>query len=155
MVYNGSMSRVNIWKPTFLKVLQATCNVTEAASRAGVSRARVYKLRETSTKFRAQWKESEAIATDILAMEVRRRAMTGVKEPVYYLGKVVGHIQKPSDTLAIFLLKAHRPEMYRDNFSIDHKGAVDVNLKTDEDALLAKLTAMGDAASKDESEHGG
>ena len=136
MVYNGTMSRVNIWKPTFLKVLQATCNVTEAASRAGVSRARVYKLRETSTKFKKEFDEAVDIAVDALAMEMRKHALGEGKREF-------------NVTAGIFLLKAHRPEMYRDNFSIDHKGAVDVNLKADEDTLLAKLTAMGDAASKD------
>lgn len=61
-----------------------------------------------------------------LEAEARRRAMDGVDEPVYHKGEVVGHVRKYSDTLLIFLLKAHRPHKYRDNYKIEHGGQVEV-----------------------------
>ena len=41
-------------------------------------------------------------------------------EPVYYQGKIVGYVRRPSDILAMFLLKARKPEMYRDNYQPAH-----------------------------------
>ena len=55
-------------------------------------------------------------------MEARRRALTGVEQPVYYKGEAVGRIAKYSDTLLIFLLKAHWPKKSRDNVSAEHSG---------------------------------
>jgi len=65
--------------------------------------------------FAAAWDEALEIATGSLELEARRRAQKGVLEPVYYKGKKVGAVRKYSDTLLIFLLKAHRPDKYRDN----------------------------------------
>ena len=44
-------------------------------------------------------------------------------EPIYYKGELVGHVRKYSDALMMFLLKAHRPDKYRDNIKVDHAGA--------------------------------
>ena len=57
----------------------------------------------------------------MLEAEARRRAAIGVDEPVFYKGEVVGHIRKYSDTLLMFLLKAHWPEKFRENVSIDQR----------------------------------
>ena len=40
--------------------------------------------------------------------------MIGVPKPVYYQGKLIGHVPHYSDALLMFLLRAHRPEIYRD-----------------------------------------
>ena len=58
----------------------------------------------------------------MLEAEARRRAAIGVDEPVFYKGKVVGHIRKYSDNLLMFLLKAHWPEKFRDNYGVEHSG---------------------------------
>ena len=51
---------------------------------------------------------------DVLEDEAVRRAKEGVEEPVYQGGKLVGHVQKYSDTLLIFLLKGAKPQKYGD-----------------------------------------
>ena len=51
---------------------------------------------------------------DELEAEARRRAVQGVRQPVFHQGKVVGHIRKYSDLLLIFLLKHRRPEIFAD-----------------------------------------
>jgi hypothetical protein len=48
--------------------------------------------------------------TDLLEDEALRRAEDGVAEPRFYEGRLCGHVQKYSDTLLIFLLKARRPQ---------------------------------------------
>jgi hypothetical protein len=50
-----------------------------------------------------------------------RRCKDGVEEPRFYEGEVCGHVRKYSDTLAIFLLQARRPEKYSDKVTPTHQ----------------------------------
>ena len=61
---------------------------------------------------------------------------------------VLKTIRKYSDTLAIFLLKAHNPDKYRENSKVEIGGSLDLRRKTDaeideEIASLAALEAAG------------
>jgi hypothetical protein len=53
-------------------------------------------------------------------------------------------VQKYSDTLAIFLLKAHDPDKYRENSKVELAGSLDLRRLTDDelDAELAQLAAL-------------
>lgn len=109
----------------FLKVLARTCNVTHAAWSVGISRSRVYDIRKEDAEFAAAWDEAEETAVDSLEGEARRRALEGIDEPVVYQGTISTDekgqpvtVKRYSDTLLMFLLKAHRPEKYRERF--DH-----------------------------------
>ena len=57
------------------------------------------------------------MAADRLEEECRRRATTGTDEPVYYRGKVAGHVRKYSDSLPLALLNAYRPEKFKNRRS--------------------------------------
>ena len=138
------------WKPTpkqaaFISALTITGNVTRAAQSAGYDRASAYQRRESNPAFALAWDEAMELAVSALEIEARRRAAVGIDEPVYYKGQVVGTTRKYSDTLLIFLLKAHRPEMYRDNFSIEHTGKggkpIEVAHTVDVAALLTNPVA--------------
>ena len=109
------------WKQLFLDTLRGTGNVRLSARNANVTRQVVYRARDRSAKFRADWDEALEEARELLEAEARRRAAIGVDEPVFYKGEVVGHIRKYSDTLLMFLLKAHWPEKFRENVSIDQR----------------------------------
>ena len=109
------MPRRPVWEKAFLETLEQTANVKLACSSAGVSRAVVYRRRARNPEFSAKWGEAVDQAVELLEAEARRRAAVGVEEPVYYQGAVVGHVRKYSDVLLIFLLKAHRPRVYRDH----------------------------------------
>lgn len=65
------------------------------------------------------WEESLDLFADRLEAEMARRAIEGYDEPVFYRGEEVGSIRKHSDTLAITLAKAVRPERFRDNIKLD------------------------------------
>jgi len=65
------------------------------------------------------WEESLELFADRLETEMARRAIDGYDEPVFYKGEEVGSIRKHSDTLAITLAKAVRPERFRDNIKLD------------------------------------
>lgn len=106
----------------FLKKLREWPNVARAARQCGVSRQTVYNHRRSDDEFAAAWDEALDEGVDRLEEEAERRGFKGVMEPVYYKGEKVGTIRRYSDTLAIFLLKAHRPEKYRENIDITSGG---------------------------------
>lgn len=106
----------------FLKWLSKTGNVAASCRKAKVNRSLVYSWRNEDETFAEAWDEALDIAIEMLEEEARRRAQDGVLEPVYYLGAKVGSVRKYSDTLLIFLLKAHRPGKYRDHHSVEHSG---------------------------------
>ena len=109
---------VHKWTATrrtrFLKKLAETGNVSAAARAAGASRSRVYQLKAKSPAFAAQWADALETATDALDAEARRRAMDGVETPRFHQGQIAGTVKKYSDSLLMFLLRAHRPDLYRE-----------------------------------------
>ena len=98
----------------FLRALAATGNVSAAARAAGIARATAYAARGGDADFAVAWAAALEDAVDALELEARRRAMVGVDTPHYYGGKVAGRVIKYSDSLLMFLLRAHRPERYRE-----------------------------------------
>ncbi len=120
-----TMAVVAVWRGEFIERLKATGNVTLAATGAGVTRQHVYQTRNRNKKFRRLWDEALEQAVDLLDGEARRRA-TGMTRNVWYAGEIVGEERVYSDTLLIFLLKAHRPHLYRDNVKVEHSGGMEV-----------------------------
>lgn len=115
-----------LWKPwqaKFIKELARSGNVTKAAQKAKITRQHVYDVRDGQPEFAAAWKEAVEVAVELMEYEARRRAVTGVLEPVFYQGMKAGQVRKYSDTLLIFLMKAHKPEMYSDRHRHEHTGS--------------------------------
>lgn len=108
-------------KNAFLDAFRVEGTVLHACKVVGISRAAVYEWRHEDEAFAAAWKLAEEDATDALVREARRRAVEGTLEPVYQGGEQVGTIRRYGDTLLIFLIKGARPEIYRDNVSVDHR----------------------------------
>jgi hypothetical protein len=108
----------------FLAAVSETGNITAAAKVAGVARASHYSWLESDDgdyveRFKAAFDE----AGDRLETEARRRAMEGVEEPTgWYKGVPGGYVQRYSDRLLEFLLRAAKPEKYRERYEFDHKG---------------------------------
>lgn len=114
------------WIDPFLEALAEYGNVVKSCKKAKVSRAVAYRERDTNPLFFASWKVAEKLGVEGLEDEARRRAFEGVKrtETKYYLDKKLGTktIVEYSDTLLIFLLKAHKRDVYGDtsrNVNID------------------------------------
>ncbi|MDA1309282.1 MAG: hypothetical protein O2985_06720 [Proteobacteria bacterium] len=128
----------------FLQNLMTTGNVSEAARASKVSRSHAYALKMSDQNFAAEWADALESATDILEAEARHRAVDGVEQPHFHQGQVTGSVRKYSDSLLMFLLKAHRPEKYRDR-TIDPKGTIDDDIDREiEDAK----SLLGDRLSK-------
>lgn len=110
------------WKPKFLAALAASPNVSAAAGLAGITRRAVYAAREADPDFAAAWDEALEQSTDHLVGEAYRRAFLGTKRPVFYKGGECGSINEFSDALTVFLLKAHRPAIYRETSKPEQAG---------------------------------
>jgi hypothetical protein len=102
-------------KRAFLAAFAERGNVRLACQAAKVGRSSHYVWLKADADYAARFQEAQAEAVDVLEAEAHRRAVQGVKRPVYQGGKRVGYVQEYSDVLLIFLLKAARPETYRDN----------------------------------------
>jgi hypothetical protein len=94
------------WKPGFLEAFRTYGTVTHACKAVSVGRRTVYDAREADEAFAAEWAAVEDDVSDDLEEEAVRRAKDG------------------SDVLLIFLLKARRPQKYRENSHVTHAGAL-------------------------------
>lgn len=116
----GSGAKPDAWCPRFLVLLAETCNVTFSAKGAGVDPRTAHRRRRDNPEFAEAWEDAIEQGVEALEYEARRRALHGTEEPVFHQGLEVGTVRKYSDTLTIFLLKAHRPDVYRERQTIDH-----------------------------------
>jgi hypothetical protein len=119
------------WSPLFLEVLAETSNVSAACRAVNVGRTTAYDHRNSNPGFAAAWDEAVETGTDALELEARRRAMSGCEKPVYQGGQLVGMVKEYSDTLMIVLLKAHRPEKYRERSQVEHSGSIPIRYVND------------------------
>jgi hypothetical protein len=105
-------------EPGFLAVLAATSNVTRACAAVDISRVVMYQHRNEREEFAKRWDAAKALGVEACEDEVHRRAFEGCDKPVFHNGIECGAIKEYSDTLAIFLLKAHKPEKYRERYEL-------------------------------------
>ena len=110
----------------FIENVAQMGNVAMAARATGWSRGTPYALRKTDKLFAEAWKEAEDIAVDMLEGQAWSLAMKGVKEPVFHNGEQCGFKVKYSERMLEILLKARRPNTYRENIKaeLDVKGGV-------------------------------
>ena len=113
MTENGNGNNCTNWtlaedKPAmvrFLDKLRASGNVRASCDAADVPRSTVYYWHDKFVWFSKAWKDAKADACDILEAEAWRRAM-----------------KEDSDRLLMFLLKAHRRDVYGDVIEQKHSG---------------------------------
>lgn len=117
------------WWTTFLQALQEMPNIARACRAAGVSRQTAYRHKREFEEFSKAWEYALEDALDGWEAEATRRAFEGTDHPVIYQGEVTDTYKEFSDTLAIFLLKAHRPEKYRERSEIKTDGELTIRVK--------------------------
>lgn len=108
----------NLWEKAFLAQLRLTGVVTKACDMAKVTRQTVYDRRNNDPEFAKAWDEAREMAADRLEQEAIRRAVDGVNKPVFFQGEIVGFEKEYSDTLLVLLLKAHKPDKYRERSDV-------------------------------------
>ncbi len=111
-------SKKRPWEAAFVKELEQTACISRACDASGIHRSTAYHARKNDKAFREAWTEALEVGCDALEYEARRRAVEGIDEPVFYQGKVCGHIKRFSDNLLVVLLRAHRPEKFRERMSV-------------------------------------
>lgn len=97
------------WRLAFLDALRIHGIVSRAAVDAGIHRDTAYFERQRDPEFAREWAEALDRGVDMLEDVAKQRAFEG------------------SDTLLIFLLKAHRPKVYRETIR-----TVTLNITPDE-----------------------
>lgn len=112
------------WTRAFLAVLAQRANVSRAAEVAGVHRNTAYDLKYRDPAFDIAWQDAVDHAVDALQESAWNDAVSGIKRKKFTPGgkpiidpetKQQYFEQETSVPLKIFLLKAHRPDVYRDN----------------------------------------
>jgi hypothetical protein len=126
----------------------AECGIiADAARAAGIGRRSHYDWlqNDASGEYKQAFEDAEEEAIERMESECRRRAVEGTREPVIYQGKLCytpmiddsgavvrdaeGNplavpltVPRKSDNLLMFVLKAKRPDKYRDNATVEHTG---------------------------------
>lgn len=127
-------------RETVLTALREGFSVSRAAREARIGRSALYAWRRDDDGFADQWSDALEEGSDRLEDEMLRRAVDGVERPIYHQGKLVGHVREYSDTLLIFMLKARRPEKYRDKLRHEHTGRAGGPIESKSDAGLSALS---------------
>lgn len=112
-------------KGAFLAAYAITCSITRAARAAAIDRQTHYDWLTGDEQYKAAFEDAKERAADTLEDEAVRRAHEGTKRPVTIAGKREV-VQEYSDTLLIFLLKAIRPEKYRERSEVAIPGLADI-----------------------------
>jgi hypothetical protein len=106
LVPSRARTRLGKWHETFLETLRRVPNITLACKAAGVSRRTAYDHREQRPAFREAWDEALAKSVDAVETRAWQMAMEG------------------DSRLIEFILKAHRPEKYRDRAEVAVAGGI-------------------------------
>ncbi len=118
------MTRDEKWKRLFLDAFRESGIISQAIMVAGVSRGQLRSALDKDPEFLEAFHDAKADAIDSLETEAVRRAKDG------------------SDQLLMFLLKSHRPEVYRENHKIEVSGHLEVDHRS---TLMEKLATMAEA----------
>ena len=102
----------------FLKAIRETGSVKAASEAAGVSRDLHYRRLRSDPAYKAAFEAALDDATQMLEDEAVRRATEGVKRVKYYQGVKCGTYLEYSDQLLALLLRARRPQKYRESSSV-------------------------------------
>lgn len=95
---------------------------------AGVSQTTVRKWLKKDPKFAARVQRARDVADDRIRQELHRRAVIGVKEGVWFKGRLVGHQKKYSDRLLQLLAASRFPE-FRQKTELTGEGGGPLTIK--------------------------
>jgi hypothetical protein len=84
------------WRSLFLQALRQTPSIKHACKAAGIVRTTAYKHRKEDQDFAAQWEDAIQASVDELEHKAFQLALAG------------------DSNLITFMLRCHKPEVYRD-----------------------------------------
>ena len=148
----------------FLSCFKGTCNVLRASRAAGIDRMAHYQWLRDDPTYPERSREAQQVAVRVLEDEAVRRAFEGDKKLVTYKGKPVRingeylYEVVRSDSLLMFLLKAHDPKRFGDRikttFDANWSGNIDDLPEEFLRQVLARLEAQAAAVEAKQLEQG-
>jgi len=118
----STLGRFGRAKHAFLESYAQWANITEACKCSGIARSTFYVWQEHDPKFAFAVQQAGEQATERLEKEAYRRATEGTpyKRTSYWHGEPVGTDEKIeySDQLMMLLLRARKPEIYREKLDV-------------------------------------
>jgi len=147
-------------RAAFLEGLRQAASVTKACAVSGLPYSTAYAWRAADEAFAVDWDAAVEQGTDRIEDEAVRRAVDGVQRPIYQGGKLVGHETQFSDRLVELMLKARRPDKFKDRTAVEidasgQASRMDARLEAAKkrlgDAELANPLANAPAASENPS----
>ncbi|MDP2373860.1 hypothetical protein [Reyranella sp.] len=134
----------------FFRLFAASGSVAFAADRTGLSRSMLYRRKRSDPAFAKRWAEAQELGVSKVRDEVFRRAVVGIKKPVFYGGAKIGKVRHYDNRLLWSLLRSHEPETYGNKRPQPVGGApVDLARRLDEaDERVARYEAGLRAAAK-------
>lgn len=109
-------------RAAFLRAYSRLGTITAAAVVANIEPKTHRNWMDADPEYRLAFQEAADLAVERMEQEAHRRAVAGWEEPVYQQGRMVGTVRRFDSTLLIFLLKGRKPEMYRENYQVQHTG---------------------------------
>lgn len=103
----------------FLKGIAVDGTMLSGCKAAKVEPRTVYGWRETDETFVLRERQARELMVDKLEAEAIRRGARGVQQPVFQAGKHVGFKTEYSDALLVLVLRANRPERYREKVDLN------------------------------------
>lgn len=125
--------RNKVWCPeiqeTFLDLYREWGSIRKCAEALGISTATVYLHRNADPDFDEECIQCEEDFADMVDESITERAIKGVQEPVVYQGKIMKDdnnnpilVTRQSDRLAELVIKAQKPDKYRERREITGPG---------------------------------
>lgn len=115
----------------FLRIYAQVGSISKVCQIMGIGRRTVQMYAQKHPEYRERMNEAKEECTERMEAEAIRRGTDGYEEPVFYKGVQVSTIRKFSDILLIFMLKALRPEVYRENTNVHIPEGITVKLVKD------------------------
>lgn len=122
----------------YLDELQEHGEPALARREVGITAEAVRQHRKKTKGFAEAEEEAMRVYRAGLALEIHRRGVEGVQEPIYWQGMVVGWVTKYSDRLLELHAKRHIPE-YRDKFTVTNEHSGTIGLLSDLSGLPADV----------------
>ena len=123
-------------KAEFVAALRNIGVMRYACDQVKVGKSTVARWRAADPAFEAAVLEALDDAVEVMEREAFRRAVVGTEKPITVAGQREV-IRDFSDVLLIFLLKANRPEKYRERYEYQHSGPAGGPIQVQEMMRLA------------------
>ena len=121
----------NPYQRAFLAAFIVTRGVARAARLAAVERSAHYHWMKRDDGYRERFELARAMIADEAEAEVWRRAFQGVDTPLHWRGEITAWYKTYSDALAVFAMRALKPEVYRRSdpgFNFDGPSGFDITI---------------------------